>query len=216
MTAKEYNQRRAAAIEALKAGGYLPFVDEGEPLEGQILLWQKNHGLSPDGRLGPATEARLKEVYRPPFTAVDVVNRALSVLGKGWRYRLGAGKGKPDPKRVPAGAVGVEADCTGYAWWATQRVQTAILDSDTFGPRTEEPLPGCAVWHNARKPAKYGHAGIVIKVHDDGDYDTLDCSPTDPKPRGGAIRQITRAANFWKGKGSGSDVVFRMPANLKG
>lgn len=215
MTAKEYNAKRRAEIEALRASDCLPFVDAGGDFEQQIMLWQARVGLTPDGKVGPATAAKLREVYAPPFTAADVVLRAWSAYQRAWVYRIGPGKGKPDPAKVPAGAPSIEADCTGYAWWATARHQPCHLDCDRFGPVIPAPVPGCVVWHNARPPAEYGHAGVVVAVHPDGDYDTLDCSSTNPKPRHGAIRHQVRAAKFWRGGGDGSDVRFRFPANAR-
>lgn len=139
-----------------------------------------------------------------------LLNRAFAARGRGWRYVLGA---KPNPAAAPTDAN--PCDCTGYLWWISGRKQTAKLNTDEFGPRIPGPRPGAAVWHDPRPPAKFGHAGLVVKVWPDGNFDTLDCSSTDPTARGGAIRYLTRSADKWSKPGS--PAVFRMPktANLQ-
>ena len=128
------------------------------------------------------------------MTGADVAKRALSAYGKQWRYVLGA---KPDPASVQPGAIGIAADCTGYVWWATGRAQTGRLAGNKLWRDSPGPVVGGAVWHDARPPAKFGHAGVIIAVHSDGDFDTLDCSSTPPGPRGGAIRLLRRSRAFW-------------------
>ena len=141
------------------------------------------------------------------MTQDDVVQRSLSVYGKQWVYLLGA---KPDPRTVQPGSVGVSADCTGFIWWATGRPQSGRLAGNPAWRDSAVPVLGSAVWHDARPPAKFGHAGLVIKVHPDGDFDTLDCSSTPPGPRGGAIRLLRRSRGFWTKQGT-SPIGFWVP-----
>jgi hypothetical protein len=68
------------------------------------------------------------------------------------------------------------------------------------------------VWHDALPGKTYGHGGVVVKVHPNGDFDTLDASSTDPSARNGAIRHITFARAFWN---RGGPAVFRRSATAK-
>lgn len=128
------------------------------------------------------------------MTGAEVAARALKAYGAQWRYVLGA---KPDPATVQPGAVGVAADCTGYVWWATGRAQVGRLAGNRLWRDSPVPVVGGAVWHDRRPPAKFGHAGVIIAVHPNGDFDTLDCSSTPPGPRAGAIRLLRNARAFW-------------------
>lgn len=135
------------------------------------------------------------------ISGADIAKRAMSVYGKKWRYALG---GKPDPGKVPPGARDIAADCTGFVWWATGRRQVGRLAGNPLWRSADRPVVGAAVWHDARPPAKFGHAGIIIAVYPDGDFDSLDCSSTPPGPRGGAIRLVRRARAFWSKNGTAS------------
>lgn len=141
------------------------------------------------------------------MTGADVAARALSAYGKGWRYILGA---KPNPATVAPGAVGIDADCTGFVWWASGRAQTGRLAGNTLWRDSPVPVVGGAVWHDARPPAKFGHAGVIIAVHPNGDFDTLDCSSTPPGPRGGAIRLLRDSRAFWSKNGT-AQIGFWVP-----
>lgn len=141
------------------------------------------------------------------MTAQELIARARATEGQGWIYKLGA---KPPPNTPPT-ARGTQADCTGWIWWATGRPQTARLNTAGFGPQLNSPRAGAAVWYDARPPAMYGHAGLIVRVWPDGDFDTLDCSSSDPKDRGGAIRYIKRAKAHWL---RGGPVAYRWPANV--
>lgn len=145
------------------------------------------------------------------ITGADVAARALSAYGKQWRYVLG---GKPDPANIAPGAVGVAADCTGYVWWATGRAQTGRLAGNRLWATSPVPVVGGAVWHDKRPPARYGHAGVIIAVHPNGDFDTLDCSSTPAGPRGGAIRLLRNAREFWS-KGGTAAYGFWVPRYVK-
>jgi hypothetical protein len=140
-------------------------------------------------------------------TAGQMLARAKATLGAGWVYKLG---GKPAPD-VPAAAAGTVADCTGWIWWATARRQSGRLNSGAFGPALSGPAVGAAVWYDAIPPAGYGHAGLIVKIHNNGDFDTLDCSSTDPSKRGGAIRYLRNSRAFWS---RGGQIAFRWPANV--
>lgn len=137
---------------------------------------------------------------RSGITGATVAARAVSAAGKGWRYALG---GKPNPAEIPAGASGVTSDCTGFAWWAAGRPGTGRLSTSPLWVSTPGPTLGGVVWHDARPPAMYGHAGVIIAVHPNGDFDTADCSSTSPDARGGAIRIVKNARAFWTAKGGG-------------
>jgi hypothetical protein len=135
------------------------------------------------------------------MNSAEVVRRALSAYGKNWSYVLGA---KPDFRRVPEGAANVQSDCTGYVWWATGHLQVDRLSQSKLWRSSPVPVVGGAVWHDARPPAKYGHAGLVIKVYPNGDFDSLDCGSTPPGPRNGAIRLVRGARSFWSKNGTAS------------
>lgn len=142
------------------------------------------------------------------MTAGQMLARAKATLGAGWVYQLG---GKPAPD-TPAGAAGTKADCTGWIWWATGRRQTGRLNSAAFGTALDRPRAGAAVWYDAIPPAGYGHAGIIVKVHPNGDFDTLDCSSSNPTARGGAIRYLRNARAHWSKSGT---MAFRWPGNVQ-
>lgn len=139
----------------------------------------------------------------------QLLARAWATVGRGWVYRLG---GKPSPDTA-ATAAGTAADCTGWIWWATGRRQSGRLNSAAFGPALDGPAVGAAVWYDAIPPAGYGHAGLIVKVHGNGDFDTLDCSSSSPANRGGAIRYLRNARAFWS---RGGQIAYRRPANLVG
>jgi hypothetical protein len=140
-------------------------------------------------------------------TAAQMLARARATYGAGWVYQLG---GKPAPD-TPAGAAGTHADCTGWIWWATGRRQTGRLNSPAFGVALDRPMAGAAVWYDAIPPAGYGHAGIIVKVHPNGDFDTLDCSSSNPAARGGAIRYLRNAKAHWSKSGT---MAYRWPGNV--
>lgn len=126
------------------------------------------------------------------MTGADIAARALSTVGRGWVYQLGA---KP-PASVPAGAASVPADCTGFAWWAAGKRQSGRIRPPSWQP-IAAPRIGAVVWHSADPGKTFGHVGVVVAVYPNGDFDSADCSSTLPGPRGGAIRIVRRARAFW-------------------
>jgi len=143
------------------------------------------------------------------MTGADIARRAWTAYRQGIEYRLGA---KTAPSIAPG--PGVAFDCTGFQWWAAGRRQVAKLDSDKFGPRLLRPELGAMVWHDAAPGKAFGHGGVIVKVWPDGDYDSLDCSSTDPAARGGAVRYLQRARSFWARTGNAP--VFRRSAGVAG
>jgi hypothetical protein len=139
----------------------------------------------------------------------QLLARAWATVGRGWVYKLG---GKPAPDTA-ATAAGTAADCTGWIWWATGRRQSGRLNTAAFGSALDGPAVGAAVWYDAIPPAGYGHAGLIVKVHSNGDFDTLDCSSSSPANRRGAIRHLRNARAFWS---RGGQIAYRRPANVSG
>lgn len=125
------------------------------------------------------------------------LRRAWSSYGTGAVYDLGEEGGAADKEAYP----GQRFDCTGWLWWCCYLDRKGTLwPPNKWWRQASGPIAGACVRHDAPPGADYGHAGIVVYVHPDGNYDTLDASSTDPKARGGAIRYKERAAAFWGSK----------------
>jgi len=66
--AAAYNDRQRNELTALQALGWWPWQSRAvasEQLAAEVAAWQKAKGLTADGCCGPATWAKLREVYAP-------------------------------------------------------------------------------------------------------------------------------------------------------
>lgn len=193
MTAREYNQAHAAEIMALHAGGFMPFDPVAGDLEARVRVWQGANGLTPDGKLGPATAAAMRARYGAKPAADDAgaarVARARSVCGrKDIRYVLGAGGYDPTAP-TPANAEG-GCDCSGFQAWVHGRSRRPSGDFAWDGTRWW--FSTDSVWSDARNNS----VGLFDRV------DPNDVRPGDivvyPDPPGGQghIALVSDPATF--------------------
>ena len=118
------------------------------------------------------------------ITVDDLLARARSAIGRGVRYRLGAGG--MDPRGEGPGNVNNECDCSGFVCWAlgisrqtdhplyvrfnggwinTDAMVHDAQSSTGFFTRIGEPRVGCIVVYGSSPPRrKVGHVGIVTAV----------------------------------------------------
>lgn len=119
--------------------------------------------------------------------AAVVVARAESAIGKGTKYKLGAGGMNPG---APSPAVGGGCDCSGFVSWClgmsrktkeafyvkynggwieTTAVATDIASSSGIFEPLSHPIPGCVVVYGDYKGADgkhhEGHIAIVTEVN---------------------------------------------------
>ena len=125
------------------------------------------------------------------------VRRAESLYGTGIDYGMSGQDWKASEEAVP----GTKMDCTGFVWWSTYRNRQAggLWPPNANWLEISQPVAGCAVRRGALPGQEMGHAGMVISVKD-GNFQTLDSSSTNPKPRSGAIRYTQDGAGFWLSK----------------
>lgn len=122
------------------------------------------------------------------LTVEELLDRARSALGRGIRYRLGAGGMNPRSES-PADANN-ECDCSGFVCWAfgisrqTDHplyvrfnggwINTNAMVHDAGSPtgfftRLAEPRVGSIIVYGAKPPSRrVGHVGIVTAVKTDG------------------------------------------------
>jgi len=106
-----------------------------------------------------------------------VVERARSVVGKGWTYSLtgcpecrGNEKDpKPDPRLVPMGSSGATCDCSGYVSWAYGFGQKSLPGNGKLGDYLKNevlhPQPGDIIARGNLPTTNYPHFGIVTAVN---------------------------------------------------
>ncbi|WP_169787676.1 C40 family peptidase [Luteipulveratus mongoliensis] len=135
----------------------------GERTRVAVVTWQKNHKLTADGLVGPATKASLEG---KPSTSVQarIVSQAKALAKTpNVRYGLGDGHGaKPGPT---SGRI----DCSGYTRWVVGKAlgheKFARWDSSADQKRkvvaTSRPVAGDLVFFN--KPgAAISHVGVYL------------------------------------------------------
>lgn len=164
-------------------------------------LWYVGQRVAIDGEFGPGTAAAVQTFQRtvglPPTGTVDAatwralapdpvvsvaaqnrVARARSAVGKGIRYRLGAGGVDPN---YPLPSRDGYCDCSGFVSWVIRQprdksgrkpssIHTDAIAKDATGAqamfrRIARPVPGCfAVYPDYRDAAgklRQGHTAIV-------------------------------------------------------
>lgn len=147
------------------------------------------------------------------ITVDDFLARARSAVGRGVKYRLGAGG--MDPRSESPGNVNNECDCSGFVCWALGisrqtdhplyvRFNGGWINTDAmvhdaevstgFLTRIPEPRVGCIVVYASKPPArKVGHVGIVTTVETDWGKlraaRVLHCSHGNDSTKGDALRE---------------------------
>lgn len=145
------------------------------------------------------------------MTGQDVVARALGAIGKGCKYKLGAG-GRRWHKDTPWFPIVMTCDCSGFvAWcldvdryvkheryapWFGNWLETTAILKDAKDPAhgffSEVP------WHEARLgdllvygdgDGRQGHVGVVSSASPTGPLSVIHCSMGNWKLEGDAIRQ---------------------------
>ena len=61
----DYNKSKILELRALRALGILPFDLDSATFDNDIADFQRVHGLTPDGKAGPSTWAKLREARTP-------------------------------------------------------------------------------------------------------------------------------------------------------
>jgi hypothetical protein len=174
-----------------------------------------------------------------------IIERARSLIGKGWTYSLQAFGGepqggpqdpKPDPAKIRFGSEGAYCDCTGFASWATGRWQKtapwANGLTNNLGDPALNPMPGDIIFRGPIAGATHGHVGIVSAVTPEGatvdqinkgeaDVSVVHCtsSPAAGQGRKGAGAVVEKAnaiKSGWAGSGKGKvPVMFFRPTKIK-
>ena len=121
-----------------------------------------------------------------------IVGRAFAAYQAGnWNYQLG---GKPDYKSILPG-MPASCDCTGFIIWCWGAEPNKRMSD--VGSRVSGPEVGSAFWWDAQPGHTYGHGGIIVAVHGNGDFDTIDCGLS-----AGGLRYKQNVKGFWSGPGS--------------
>lgn len=154
------------------------------------------------------------------MTAEELIDRARGQLGKGTRYKLGAGGFGTDKLRPGGGGGHAEdqCDCSGFACWAlntsrftrneyyrlllkTDWISTVSMykdcgDSAGLFRMVDAPRPGVIVVYpdGALRKGAQGHVGIVTEVVDAEVRAVIHCSAGNYRSTGDAIGENLDAA----------------------
>ena len=117
------------------------------------------------------------------------IRRAWSAYNKGAKYVMGAIQA-PDNAVVDSDTA---FDCSGFCWWTTFRKRLGLMQSNQYWIQIPEPIAGACIRYDPKPGQTYGHAGFIVRVYDDGDYDSLESSDSY-----GGIKLRERAGkSFW-------------------
>jgi hypothetical protein len=126
-------------------------------------------------------------------SALEVIARAKTAIGKGIRYDLGGGGKKPTSALPDDGTR--KCDCSGFVCWVlglprqtdqafykkykgwiyTDSMEDDILSNAGIFRQLSVPEPGCIIVYGAG-PKKIGHVGLVSEVEDGEILKVIHCS----------------------------------------
>ena len=230
------NQRITAAIAASceRHGVTVPGVDrdalrlgyiDQAPLASVVTALQEAFGIGADGWPGNGFHAALWQDNKPSKDDVQIAV-ICAAQGADVAYVLGAGAAN-DRWFAKTPDTGAGCDCSAFIAWSLGRrkaggpdwlnsrgqqnwLHTGSIVHDATGPQQmfrqiDRPLPW-SIFSYADAGGKQGHTGWVVGVRN-GDLEIVDCSSSQSRKRGDAIRQ--RSGNWLRKR---DDVIFCVPA----
>lgn len=140
MNAHEYNVSKRHELAALRRLGWWPFQHDPATNAQEVAEWQAAHGLEPDGKLGPASWAKLRELHAPA----------------GWLRRLPRGRAEV------VATFGGEPDAPG---WERVNLQRVLLPGRSVSQRVHRLIAPEFPVLLALASELSGYTPVVVQVY---------------------------------------------------